>query len=100
MSELDQLRQEAEQLKDQIRDARKACADATLSQITNTDPVGRVQTRTRRTLRGHLAKIYAMHWGTDSRLLVSNFKSSRPSPHLLLKPRAQFSLREESLCCN
>uniref|UniRef100_A0A452E0S4 Guanine nucleotide-binding protein G(I)/G(S)/G(T) subunit beta-1 n=1 Tax=Capra hircus TaxID=9925 RepID=A0A452E0S4_CAPHI len=71
MSELDQLRQEPEQLKDQIRDARKACADATLSQITNTDPVGRVQTRTRRTLRGHLAKIYAMHWGTDSRLLVS-----------------------------
>jgi len=23
--------------------------------------------RTRRTLRGHLAKIYAMHWGIDSR---------------------------------
>ena len=66
MSELDQLRQEAEQLKNQIRDARKACADATLSQITNNiDPVGRIQMRTRRTLRGHLAKIYAMHWGTD-----------------------------------
>uniref|UniRef100_A0A8V0ZD90 G protein subunit beta 1 n=1 Tax=Gallus gallus TaxID=9031 RepID=A0A8V0ZD90_CHICK len=72
MSELDQLRQEAEQLKNQIRDARKACADATLAQITaNIDPVGRIQMRTRRTLRGHLAKIYAMHWGTDSRLLVS-----------------------------
>ncbi|KAF6021469.1 hypothetical protein EB796_020218 [Bugula neritina] len=27
--------------------------------------------RTRRTLRGHLAKIYAMHWATDSRNLVS-----------------------------
>ena len=27
--------------------------------------------RTRRTLRGHLAKIYAMHWSTDSRNLVS-----------------------------
>lgn len=27
--------------------------------------------RTRRTLRGHLAKIYAMHWGCDSRNLVS-----------------------------
>lgn len=27
----------------------------------------RIQIRTRRTLRGHLAKIYAMHWGTDSR---------------------------------
>lgn len=37
-------------------------------QITNNiDPVGRIQMRTRRTLRGHLAKIYAMHWGTDSR---------------------------------
>lgn len=31
------------------------------------DPVGRIQMRTRRTLRGHLAKIYAMHWGSDSR---------------------------------
>lgn len=31
------------------------------------DSVGRIQMRTRRTLRGHLAKIYAMHWATDSR---------------------------------
>lgn len=35
------------------------------------EPIGRVQMRTRRTLRGHLAKIYAMHWGSDSRNLVS-----------------------------
>uniref|UniRef100_A0AAQ4R9E9 Guanine nucleotide binding protein (G protein), beta polypeptide 2 n=1 Tax=Gasterosteus aculeatus aculeatus TaxID=481459 RepID=A0AAQ4R9E9_GASAC len=72
MSELEQLRQEAEQLRNQIRDARKACGDSTLTQITaGLDPVGRIQMRTRRTLRGHLAKIYAMHWGTDSKLLVS-----------------------------
>uniref|UniRef100_A0A3Q3LGM9 Guanine nucleotide binding protein (G protein), beta polypeptide 2 n=1 Tax=Mastacembelus armatus TaxID=205130 RepID=A0A3Q3LGM9_9TELE len=72
MSELEQLRQEAEQLRNQIRDARKACGDSTLTQITAAlDPVGRIQMRTRRTLRGHLAKIYAMHWGSDSRLLVS-----------------------------
>ncbi|KAA0707384.1 Guanine nucleotide-binding protein G(I)/G(S)/G(T) subunit beta-1 [Triplophysa tibetana] len=72
MSELEQLRQEAEQLRHQIRDARKACSDSTLSQMTaGLDSVGRIQMRTRRTLRGHLAKIYAMHWGTDSRLLVS-----------------------------
>nr|XP_005893239.2 PREDICTED: guanine nucleotide-binding protein G(I)/G(S)/G(T) subunit beta-2 [Bos mutus] len=63
---------DAEQLRNQIRDARKACGDSTLTQITaGLDPVGRIQMRTRRTLRGHLAKIYAMHWGTDSRLLVS-----------------------------
>lgn len=37
-------------------------------QVThNVEPVGRIQMRTRRTLRGHLAKIYAMHWATDSR---------------------------------
>ncbi|VDN11404.1 unnamed protein product [Dibothriocephalus latus] len=72
MSELDQLRQESEQLKNQIREARKAAADTTLAQATtNVDPVGRIQMRTRRTLRGHLAKIYAMHWATDSRNLVS-----------------------------
>lgn len=38
----------------------------------NIDPVGRIQMRTRRTLRGHLAKIYAMHWGTDSRCVGGN----------------------------
>ena len=54
------------------QDARKAVCDTTLLQATsNMEPVGRIQMRTRRTLRGHLAKIYAMHWGTDSRYLVS-----------------------------
>ncbi|CAH1775741.1 unnamed protein product [Owenia fusiformis] len=72
MSELEQLRQEAEMLKNQIREARKAAADTTLSNaVQNLEAVGRIQMRTRRTLRGHLAKIYAMHWGTDSRNLVS-----------------------------
>ncbi len=31
------------------------------------EPIGRIQMRNRRTLRGHLAKIYAMHWASDSR---------------------------------
>ena len=35
------------------------------------EPIGRIQMRTRRTLRGHLSKIYAMHWASDSRNLVS-----------------------------
>uniref|UniRef100_A0A3B3SQS7 Uncharacterized protein n=1 Tax=Paramormyrops kingsleyae TaxID=1676925 RepID=A0A3B3SQS7_9TELE len=66
MSELEQLRQEAEQLRNQIK-VRGLTADIT----AGLDSVGRIQMRTRRTLRGHLAKIYAMHWGADSRLLVS-----------------------------
>lgn len=71
-NELEQLRLEAEQLKNQIREARKAMADTSLAQIAaSVEPVGRIQMRTRRTLRGHLAKIYAMHWSSDSRSLVS-----------------------------
>lgn len=51
-----------------IQDARKAACDTSLVQATsNMEPIGRIQMRTRRTLRGHLAKIYAMHWGSDSR---------------------------------
>ncbi|GBP06932.1 Guanine nucleotide-binding protein subunit beta-1 [Eumeta japonica] len=72
MNELDSLRQEAETLKNAIRDARKAACDTSLVQAAaSLEPIGRIQMRTRRTLRGHLAKIYAMHWGNDSRNLVS-----------------------------
>jgi len=72
MSELELLRQEAEQLKNQIRDARKLAADTTLAQVAaQIVTIQRIQMRTRRTLRGHLAKIYAMHWSTESRNLVS-----------------------------
>lgn len=71
-AEIDQLRQEAENLKCQIRDARKVATDTSFSVVCqNVDAIPRIQMRTRRTLRGHLAKIYAMHWACDSRSLVS-----------------------------
>ena len=58
MNELDQLRQEAETLKNAIREGRKAACDTTLAQNTGSmDPIGRIQMRTRRTLRGHLSKV-------------------------------------------
>lgn len=58
MNELDQLRQEAEHLKNAIREGRKAACDTSLAQATgNMDPIGRIQMRTRRTLRGHLSKV-------------------------------------------
>lgn len=54
-----------------LQEARKAAADTTLTQAAaNVEPVGRIQMRTRRTLRGHLAKIYAMHWASDSRWVL------------------------------
>ena len=92
MNELEQLRQEADCLKNSIREGRKAACDTNLSQATvSMEAIGRIQMRTRRTLRGHLSKVkeknwiknksssikpfsfqvYAMHWGADSRNLVS-----------------------------
>jgi len=51
-----------------LQEARKAMADTSLAhQTANIELVGRVQMRTRRTLRGHLAKIYAMQWASDNR---------------------------------
>jgi len=66
------LRQETEQLKSAIKEKREAAKDAVLTECTKSmDQVGRIMMRPRRTLRGHLAKIYAMHWAFDSRNLVS-----------------------------
>ncbi|ESO09665.1 hypothetical protein HELRODRAFT_92225 [Helobdella robusta] len=70
--EMEQLKKEAESLKEKIMEAQKAVADASLPELASkVEPVGKIQLRSRRTLRGHLAKIYAMHWGSDSRNLVS-----------------------------
>ena len=70
--ELDALRNEAETLRKKIREARMSVNDTTLSEVAQpTQTVGRISLRTRKTLRGHLAKIYAMHWASDSRNLVS-----------------------------
>ena len=38
---------------------------------SNTDALPRIGMKTRKALKGHLAKIYAMHWSTDRRHLVS-----------------------------
>lgn len=48
--------------------ARKAVNDTTMSAASSgVASVGRVQLKLRKTLKGHLAKIYAMHWAEDSR---------------------------------
>lgn len=69
---MDRLRQEAESLKSQIRLSREKANDALLIEVSEqVEHLGRLTFRPRRTLRGHLAKIYAMHWAADSRNLVS-----------------------------
>jgi len=85
MNELDQLRAEAEQLKNAIRDGRKTACDTTLAQAAGTmEPIGRIQMRTRRTLRGHLSKIYAMHWGAESSSNSRNLVSASQDGKLIV----------------
>ncbi|KAF9212758.1 guanine nucleotide-binding protein subunit beta 1 [Podila verticillata] len=65
-------RKEAEYLKDKIREKKQALNDASLRNMSQElEPLTRIGMRIRRVLKGHLAKIYAMHWATDKRHLVS-----------------------------
>merc|ERR1712072_1575285 len=66
-------RRDAEALKDRIKRKKDELADTTLRDVSRqrTEDLPRLAMKTKRTLRGHLAKIYAMHWSTDRRHLVS-----------------------------
>jgi len=56
-----------------IRPRSSADLLSTVRQVAQnqTDALPRIGMKPRRTLKGHLAKIYAMHWSTDRRHLVS-----------------------------
>ncbi len=85
-------RREADSLKERIRAKRESSADTSRqysyhlsfshllkffthppvrAMAAEVDPLPRIVMRPRRALKGHLAKIYAMHWATDKRHLVS-----------------------------
>ncbi|KAF9921886.1 guanine nucleotide-binding protein subunit beta 1, partial [Modicella reniformis] len=65
-------RKEAEFLKDKIKEKKQALNDTSLKSMSQElEPLTRIGMRIRRVLKGHLAKIYAMHWATDKRHLVS-----------------------------
>ncbi|OZJ02307.1 Guanine nucleotide-binding protein subunit beta [Bifiguratus adelaidae] len=66
-------RQDADTLKERLRQRKEALADTTLKEVASAqvEPLPRIAMKVRRTLKGHLAKIYAMHWARDKRHLVS-----------------------------
>ncbi|KAI9323332.1 guanine nucleotide-binding protein subunit beta [Dichotomocladium elegans] len=65
-------RREAELLKERIKARRAALADTSLRDMAKDIPsIPRTVMKVRRQLRGHLAKIYAMHWAQDAQHLVS-----------------------------
>eukprot|EP00029_Vermamoeba_vermiformis_P011992 TRINITY_DN67_c0_g1_i1.p1 TRINITY_DN67_c0_g1~~TRINITY_DN67_c0_g1_i1.p1 ORF type:complete len:351 (-),score=60.33 TRINITY_DN67_c0_g1_i1:188-1240(-) len=72
---IQQVRKEIETLKEQLKKKRGEKNDIELAQfVENGDlnlPEKGEKIRVRRTLKGHLAKIYAMHWSEDKVHLVS-----------------------------
>ncbi|PKY49347.1 guanine nucleotide-binding protein, beta subunit [Rhizophagus irregularis] len=65
-------RKEAETLKEKIKMRKDTLADTSLrTMAAEIEPLPRIVMKVRRTLKGHLAKIYAMHWASDKRHLVS-----------------------------
>eukprot|EP00041_Stephanoeca_diplocostata_P007317 m.102617 g.102617 ORF g.102617 m.102617 type:complete len:344 (-) comp16825_c0_seq1:158-1189(-) len=72
MASHDQLRGLERELKTKINKDRQASKDTTLKEASqHIEALPRINMRVRRTLKGHLSKIYAMHWSKDSRHLVS-----------------------------
>jgi len=66
------LRSELEGLKEQLKKNREANQNTTLSKACEgVAAIANVQLKLRRTLKGHLAKIYAMQWAKDSPTLAS-----------------------------
>eukprot|EP01156_Anaeramoeba_ignava_P014174 Anaeramoba_ignava/a608412_333.p1 GENE.a608412_333~~a608412_333.p1 ORF type:complete len:345 (-),score=102.55 a608412_333:1074-2108(-) len=60
------------ELKESIRKKKTELNDTTLSSAAaNVEELGQPTLDVKRSLKGHLAKIYAMHWSEDSRNLVS-----------------------------
>jgi len=69
---IEAAKKEAEELKEQIRKNREAKADTTLRTYTKELPAApKCALKVRRTLKGHLAKIYALHWSEEKTKLVS-----------------------------
>lgn len=65
-------RKEAETLNDKIRIKKDSLADTTLKAMASElEPLPRINIKVRRNLKGHLAKIYAMHWAQDEKHLIS-----------------------------
>lgn len=72
MGDVEQLREEERALTDKIKREREIAKDTTLADASqSTEALPRINMRVRRTLKGHISKVYAMQWSQDSRHLVS-----------------------------
>jgi len=67
----EQLEKEAASLKEQIKKNREGASTTTLAKASADLPAVNPSMKQRRTLKGHLAKIYAMQWSQDAPTLAS-----------------------------
>jgi len=82
MSEISQrianAKAEAEEMMETIKSNKAAKADTTLSNFTADLPkLDKCNIKCRRTLKGHISKIYAMHWSEDKTKLVSGSQDGK-----------------------
>jgi guanine nucleotide-binding protein G(I)/G(S)/G(T) subunit beta-1 len=72
-------KREAEHLKGKLRKGKEELNDTTLKKHAATVPSipRNLKPKVRRTLKGHLAKIYSMHWTEDKTHLVSASQDGR-----------------------
>ncbi|KAI9498680.1 G-protein beta subunit [Zychaea mexicana] len=66
-------RREAETLKEAVKKRKEQLADGSLQENARKalEPLPRLVLRVRRTLKGHLAKVYALHWAQDQPQVVT-----------------------------
>jgi len=70
--DLGQLKAEEKHLRTIIENERASVKDTTLVQeCANLESTGKITMRSSRVLKGHLGKVYALHWSADSRSLCS-----------------------------
>eukprot|EP01087_Luapelamoeba_hula_P021658 TRINITY_DN760_c0_g1_i2.p1 TRINITY_DN760_c0_g1~~TRINITY_DN760_c0_g1_i2.p1 ORF type:complete len:349 (-),score=46.07 TRINITY_DN760_c0_g1_i2:279-1325(-) len=69
---IESARRETERLNEEIRKNHEKISDTSLKECTRSvDGMAKPSLKIRRTLRGHLAKVYAMHWSEEHYNLVS-----------------------------
>lgn len=70
--QINQARRDAAVLQEQIKKNREATNDTSLEEVAHSiPPINKLRLQCRRTLKGHLAKIYSMAWSSDNRHIVS-----------------------------
>merc|ERR1711907_318248 len=72
MADLEAAMNEARSLKKYIQEKKEEANDTSLEKMAEGIPnSGNTHLKPRKFLKGHFAKIYAMHWSEDKRNLVS-----------------------------